>query len=45
MPSQRHEQVTQLLGLFVSRLTEELEVPYEPLGMTTLEACRPRSGT
>lgn len=35
MPSQRHEQAAQLLGLFVSRLAEELEVPYEPLGMTT----------
>ncbi len=35
MPSQRHEQAAQLLGLFVARLAEELEVPYEPLGMTT----------
>src|SRR4051794_17672469 len=35
MPSQRHEQVAQLLGLFVPRLAEELEIPYEPLGMTT----------
>jgi len=35
MPSQRHEQAAQLLGLFVTRLAEELEVPYEPLGMTT----------
>jgi Uma2 family endonuclease len=35
MPSQRHEQATQLLGLFVTRLAEELEIPYEPLGMTT----------
>jgi Uma2 family endonuclease len=35
MPSQRHEQAAQLLGLFVPRLAEELEVPYEPLGMTT----------
>jgi len=33
--SQRHEQASQLLGLFVPRLAEELEVPYEPLGMTT----------
>src|SRR5438874_4712671 len=35
MPSQRHEQAAQLLGLFVTRLAEELEIPYEPLGMTT----------
>ena len=35
MPSQRHEQAAQWLGLFVTRLAEELEVPYEPLGMTT----------
>ena len=35
MPSQRHEQAAQLFGLFVPRLAEELEVPYEPLGMTT----------
>jgi Uma2 family endonuclease len=35
MPSQRHEQAAQLLGLFVPRLAEELEIPYEPLGMTT----------
>jgi Uma2 family endonuclease len=35
MPSQRHEQAAPLLGLFVPRLAEELEVPYEPLGMTT----------
>ena len=35
MPSQRHEQVAQLFGLFVSRLAEELEIRYEPLGMTT----------
>ena len=35
MPSQRHEQATQLFGLFVPRLAEELEIPYEPLGMTT----------
>jgi Uma2 family endonuclease len=34
-PSQRHEQAAQLLGLFVTRLAEELEIPYEPLGMTT----------
>ena len=35
MPSQKHEQAAQLLGLFVTRLAEELEIPYEPLGMTT----------
>jgi Uma2 family endonuclease len=35
MPSQRHERVVQLIGLFVPRLAELLEVPYEPLGMTT----------
>jgi Uma2 family endonuclease len=35
MPSQRHEQAAQLLGLFIPRLAEELEIPYEPLGMTT----------
>jgi Uma2 family endonuclease len=35
MPSQRHEQIAQLLGLLVTRLAEELEIPYEPLGMTT----------
>ena len=35
MPSQRHEQAAQLLGLLVTRLAEELEIPYEPLGMTT----------
>lgn len=34
-PSQSHEQAAQLLGLFVTRLAEELGVPYEPLGMTT----------
>jgi Uma2 family endonuclease len=34
MPSQRHEQAAQLLGLFVTRLAEEWEIPYEPLGMT-----------
>jgi hypothetical protein len=33
--SQRHEQAAQLLGLFITRLAEELEIPYEPLGMTT----------
>lgn len=35
MPSRRHEQAAHLLGLFVPRLAEELEVPYEPFGMTT----------
>jgi len=35
MPSQRQEQAAQLLGLFVPRLAEELDIPYEPLGMTT----------
>ena len=35
MPSQRHERAAQLIGLFVPRLAEELEIPYEPLGMTT----------
>ncbi len=35
MPSQRHEQASQLLGLFIPRLAEELGIPYEPLGMTT----------
>ncbi len=35
MPSQRHEPVAQLFGLFVPRLAEELEIRYEPLGMTT----------
>ena len=35
MPSQRHERATQLFGLFVPRLAEELEIRYEPLGMTT----------
>jgi Uma2 family endonuclease len=35
MPSQRHEQAAQLLGLLIPRLAEELDIPYEPLGMTT----------
>ena len=35
MPSQRHEQAAQLFGLLVTRLAEELEIPYKPLGMTT----------
>jgi len=39
MPSQRHEQASQLLGLFVPRFAEELEIAHEPLGMTT---CRKR---
>jgi Uma2 family endonuclease len=34
-PSQRHEQAVQLLGLFIPRLAEELEIAYEPLGTTT----------
>lgn len=35
MPSKRHERAAQLFGLFVPRLAEELEIAYEPLGMTT----------
>jgi Uma2 family endonuclease len=35
MPSQRHERVSQCLGLLIPKLAEELEVAYEPLGMTT----------
>jgi Uma2 family endonuclease len=35
MPSQKHERVAQLIGLFVTRLAELLDKPYEPLGMTT----------
>jgi Uma2 family endonuclease len=35
MPSQRHEQTAQLLGLFIPKLAEALEIDYEPLGMTT----------
>ncbi len=35
MPSQRHEQAAQLLGLFIPLLADELGVDYEPLGMTT----------
>ncbi len=35
VPSQRHEQAAQLIGLFITRLAEELGIPYEPLGMTT----------
>jgi Uma2 family endonuclease len=35
MPSQKQERAAQLIGLFVTRLAELLEKPYEPLGMTT----------
>jgi Uma2 family endonuclease len=35
MPSQTHERVAQLIGIFVPRLAELLEIPYERLGMTT----------
>jgi Uma2 family endonuclease len=35
MPSQRHEQASQLLGFFVPLVADELDVDYEPLGMTT----------
>jgi Uma2 family endonuclease len=35
MPSQRHEQASGLLGLLIPWLAEELEIDYEPLGMTT----------
>ena len=35
MPSQKHEQDAQLFGLLVPRLAEELDIPSEPLGMTT----------
>jgi Uma2 family endonuclease len=35
MRSPRHERAAQLLGLSVTRLAEEWEIPYEPLGMTT----------
>jgi Uma2 family endonuclease len=35
VPSQKHEQAAQLFGLFIPRLAEELDIPYEPLGMTT----------
>lgn len=34
-PSQRHEQATQLLGFFVVQVVDEMEVDFEPLGMTT----------
>jgi Uma2 family endonuclease len=35
MPSHRREQAAQLLGFFIPQLADELEVDYEPLGMTT----------
>jgi Uma2 family endonuclease len=35
MPSRPHEQAAQLLGFFIPRLAEELQIPCEPLGMTT----------
>ncbi|MFI5458746.1 MAG: Uma2 family endonuclease [Isosphaerales bacterium] len=35
MPSQRDEQAAQVLGLVVPMLAAELDVPFEPLGMTT----------
>jgi len=35
MPSQRHEQVTQLLGFFVFQVADEMEIDIESLGMTT----------
>jgi Uma2 family endonuclease len=35
VPSQRHERAAQWLGLFIPRLAEELQIAYEPLGMTT----------
>jgi len=35
MPSQRHEQAAQLPGLFIPQLADELELDFEPLGMTT----------
>jgi Uma2 family endonuclease len=35
VPSQRHEQAAQLLGFFIPQLAEELELDFEPLGMTT----------
>jgi Uma2 family endonuclease len=34
-PSQRHEQSAQLFGFFVFQVADELEMDYEPLGMTT----------
>lgn len=41
-PPERHERAAQLFGLFVPRIAEELEVDYEPLGMTTWR--RPDAG-
>jgi Uma2 family endonuclease len=35
MPSQEHERSAQLLGFFIPQLADELEVDFEPLGMTT----------
>lgn len=35
MAFQKRDQAEQLLGPFVPGLAEELEIPYEPLGMTT----------
>jgi Uma2 family endonuclease len=35
MPPQLHERAAQLFGLFVSRFADELQILYEPLGMTT----------
>ncbi len=35
LPSQQHERAAQLLGLFVPRLAQELDIECEPLGMTT----------
>jgi Uma2 family endonuclease len=34
-PSQRHGQAAQLLGFFVIQIADEMEMDYEPLGMTT----------
>jgi Uma2 family endonuclease len=34
-PSQRHEQSAQLFGFFVLQVADEMDVDYEPLGMTT----------
>jgi Uma2 family endonuclease len=35
MPSQRHEQAAQLFGFFAITVADEMELDYEPLGMTT----------
>jgi Uma2 family endonuclease len=35
MPSQRHEQAARLLGFFAVQVADEMELDYEPLGMTT----------